>query len=143
MGYEENTPNPSGIEFFQRVHPQDFHALQSAIMSHLEELTPHFESEHRVLHQDGTCRWLLCRGFAVRDANGKPYRIVGSQTDITQYKQAESQLLHQAFYDPLTGLPNRLLFTEQLESAIERAKKCEDYTFAVLFLDLDRFQLDQ
>jgi diguanylate cyclase (GGDEF)-like protein/PAS domain S-box-containing protein len=140
IGYDENDLSNTSAEFFQRVHPQDIDAVKAAIAAHVEGLTPEFESEYRVLHKDGTYRWLLCRGFAARDIEGKPYRIAGSQTDITQRKQAESQLLHQAFHDPLTGLPNRLWFLERLECALERAKG-ENYLFAVLFLDLDRFKL--
>ena len=56
-------------------------------------------------------------------------------------KQLEGQLLHNAFHDALTGLPNRVLLMERLSQAIERAKQDENYTFAVLFLDLDRFKL--
>ncbi|HEY9779693.1 MAG TPA: PAS domain S-box protein, partial [Leptolyngbyaceae cyanobacterium] len=127
-------------EFFQWVHPQDIKLLKSAIAAHLSGST-HLESEYRVLHRDGKYRWILCHGLAVRDANGKPYRMAGSLTDITQRKQTEAELLHQAFHDALTGLPNRLLFLERLECAIARAKRVENYLFAVLFLDLDRFKV--
>lgn len=60
--------------------------------------------------------------------------------DISARKQAEERLLHDAFHDPLTGLPNRSLFLEHLKLATERAKRPKGYLFAVLFLDLDRFK---
>jgi len=141
LGYGEEEIGNGWEEFFRRVHPQDIEPLKAAIASHLEGLTPHFESEYRVLHPDRQYRWILCRGLAVRDAEGKPDRFAGSQTDITQRKQTESQLLHQAFHDALTGLPNRLLFMERLEYVLKRAKWSPDYAFAVLFLDLDRFKV--
>ncbi|MEA5599580.1 EAL domain-containing protein [Nostoc sp. UHCC 0252] len=62
-------------------------------------------------------------------------------SEITQRKQAKSQLLHLAFYDVLTGLPNRALFMNRLKYAVDYAKRHPDYLFAVLFLDLDRFKL--
>lgn len=61
--------------------------------------------------------------------------------EIVERKQLENQLLHMALHDPLTGLPNRALFVEHLETALGRAKEQSDYQFAVLFLDCDRFKV--
>jgi diguanylate cyclase (GGDEF)-like protein len=60
---------------------------------------------------------------------------------VIRRKQLEGQLLHSAFYDPLTGLPNRALFMDRLKQAVEHAKRHQDYLFAVLFLDSDRFKV--
>src|ERR1051325_2283874 len=60
--------------------------------------------------------------------------------DIRARKLIEEKLIHDAFHDALTGLPNRALFTEHLRLAVDRAKKKDPYLFAVLFLDLDRFK---
>ncbi|BAY32386.1 diguanylate cyclase/phosphodiesterase with PAS/PAC sensor(s) [Nostoc carneum NIES-2107] len=67
--------------------------------------------------------------------------VISTAFDVTQRKQAESQLLRHAFYDGLTGLPNRALFMEQLKHSLQKAKRHQDYLFAVLFLDLDRFKI--
>ncbi|MBE9104780.1 EAL domain-containing protein [Nostoc cf. edaphicum LEGE 07299] len=61
--------------------------------------------------------------------------------EITEHKRAKSQLLHLAFHDILTGLPNRALFMNRLEDAVNFSKRHPDYLFAVLFLDLDRFKV--
>ena len=66
---------------------------------------------------------------------------VWSFRDITERKQAEKQLLHETLHDKLTGLPNRTLFMDRLRHAIARSKRHTDYSFAVLFLDLDRFKV--
>lgn len=67
--------------------------------------------------------------------------IISVCRDISNLKRAQEQLLHHALHDPLTGLPNRKLLEERLELAINRAKRIEDYHYAVLFLDLDRFKV--
>lgn len=141
LGYAETEITNSVEEWFSRLHPQDIEQVKTAIAAHLELQTPHCETEYRILHKDGSYRWILCRGLAVRNADAKPYRIAGSQTDITDRKQAEEQLRHNAFYDALTQLPNRVLFMDRLSNAIARAKRSENYLFAVLFLDLDRFKV--
>ena len=61
--------------------------------------------------------------------------------DITELKQAQEKLVHDAFHDPLTNLPNRALFLDRLERTVARAKRHEDYKFAVLFIDIDRFKI--
>ena len=86
-------------------------------------------------------RWMLCRGLAVRDSLGKAYRMAGSQTDVTDRKTTEEQLLYDAFHDNLTGVANRALFLDRLNRVIEHTKRRENYQFAVLFLDLDRFKI--
>ncbi|WP_414513511.1 putative bifunctional diguanylate cyclase/phosphodiesterase [Nostoc sp. PCC 9305] len=62
-------------------------------------------------------------------------------SEITEHKRSKSQLLHLAFHDVLTGLPNRALFMNRLEDTVNYSKRHPDYLFAVLFLDLDRFKL--
>ncbi len=127
--------------WFRLVHPNDLEQLTAEIASHLEGKSPYLQNEYRIQHQDGQERWMLVRGLAVSDAEGKPYRLAGSQTDITQKKAAEAQLRYESDRDSLTGLVNRRLFMERLEAVLERVEQNKDYLFAVLFLDLDRFKV--
>lgn len=141
LGWTDPDISDQPQEWFERVHPDDIEWLQAEIAAHLEGATAHLETEHRVLHADGTYRWMLTRGLAVRDATGQASRMAGSQTDVTDRALATEKLLHDAFHDALTGLPNRALFMDRLSYAISLAKRRTHYLFAVLFLDLDRFKV--
>jgi diguanylate cyclase (GGDEF)-like protein/PAS domain S-box-containing protein len=140
LGLEEREVGEDPAEWFERVHPDDLPAVRLALSEHLTGRAPAFESEHRMLHAGGGYRWVLTRGLAVRNGGDVAYRMAGSQSDITDRKVAEERLLHDAFHDPLTGLPNRALFMDRLGMAIAHAKRRLSYTFAVLFIDLDRFK---
>lgn len=140
LGYQEKEIGPTLEEWLNRVHPEDIERLKLSLKAHIEGTSEQLEYEYRVLHKDGSYRWMLCRGLAVRKNDGIAYRMAGSQTDITDRKYAEDKLLHDAFYDLLTGLPNRALLKDHLNLAVERAKRKKDYIYAVLFLDLDRFK---
>ncbi|MCP4421924.1 MAG: EAL domain-containing protein [Chloroflexi bacterium] len=142
LGYDPHTDiGNSPDEWFNRIHSDDRIRLRRELDAHLAGLTDHFKIEYRVLHKDGAYRWMLCRGLSVYGPDGRAYRMVGSQTDVTRRKAAEDKLRHDALHDTLTGLPNRALFVEHLERAIVQAKRRQSYLFAVLFLDLDRFKI--
>src|SRR6266436_2888873 len=131
LGYQESQIGDKPEEWFDRIHDADRERVKEEIAAHQKGLTPHFESEHRVLHKDGTFRWMLSRGVAVHDASGNALRMAGSQTDITEGKVS----------DPLTGLPNRLLFIDRVGRLIKHKKRRKDHLFAVLFMDLDGFKM--
>jgi diguanylate cyclase (GGDEF)-like protein/PAS domain S-box-containing protein len=142
LGYAEDEVGETRGEWLGRVHPDERGALTQALDAHLTGANEHFEFEHRIQHRDGAYRWMLTRGVAVRDIHGRATRVVGSQTDVTGRKQAESRLQHDAMHDALTGLPNRVLFLDRLDQAIRRSRRHQpDRCAAVLFLDLDRFKV--
>jgi diguanylate cyclase (GGDEF)-like protein/PAS domain S-box-containing protein len=92
-----------------------------------------------LLRRDGGTFWAQINAAPYRDRDGSVIGTVGAITDISERKQAEARVQWQAFHDPLTGLPNRILFLERLEPALKRARH-GNYLAAVLFLDLDRFK---
>ena len=140
LGYGTEQIGDSPQEWFSRVHPLDLERVKAEVSAHLAGKSSHLETEHRMLHDDGTYRWVLTRGLAVRDDQGKVVRMAGSQSDITRRKAAEYRLQHDAFHDSLTDLPNRALLMDRLSQAVARTKRRPDSRFAVLFLDIDGFK---
>ena len=128
-------------QWLERVHPEDIERLNLAIAGHLKGHTPTLDCEYRIMHQDGGYRWMLCRGLALFDAQGKPYRLAGSQSDISTQKQIEEQLIHRALHDDLTRLPNRALFIDRLKMVLENTRRIQEKSAAVLFLDIDHFKV--
>jgi diguanylate cyclase (GGDEF)-like protein/PAS domain S-box-containing protein len=140
LGYSDQEISDNPNEWFNRVHPDDITQLRTNISAHLKGLSAHFECEYRIQHSNGSYRWMLSRGMAVIGDDKTAQRLAGSQTDITLRKQAEIKLLHDAFHDSLTEMPNRSLFIDRLKHVIERNKRDSSRIYAVLFLDLDRFK---
>ncbi|MBE0591768.1 MAG: EAL domain-containing protein [Gemmatimonadales bacterium] len=141
LGYDDSDIPPDIESWLSRIHPEEVERVRTELRAHLEGVTEHFESEHRIRRKDGSYRWVLGRGLAVRDAHGEPSRMAGSLTDIAHRKRVEESLARDALYDPLTGLPNRAFLTNLFDRAVRRVRRRHDYRFAVLFLDLDRFKL--
>ncbi len=87
LGYEDDEiPNAFG-EWEKRLHPDDRDRARDMIQAYFDDPNaPYYELEHRLRHKNGTYRWILARGLALRDAEGRPLRMAGSHTDITALK---------------------------------------------------------
>ncbi len=140
LGYLDNEISDSPAEWLDRVHPEDGELVREKLNAHLDDLTSHFHAEYRIQRKNGGWMWALTRGTAVRNEDGITYRIAGSHGDITDRKRAEEQLIHNAFHDSLTGLPNRALLHDRLDRSLRRLRRGGESPFAVYFLDLDRFK---
>jgi diguanylate cyclase (GGDEF)-like protein/PAS domain S-box-containing protein len=141
IGLPAEAPLQRSQDWLARVHPDDLIELRALLDRHLAGGTPHFEHEYRMTNVDGSTLWMLCRGVAVRDESGKPVRMAGSQTDITERRRIQDDLAHAALHDDLTGLANRTLFTALLERSLARARRSSNYVCAVMFIDIDHFKL--
>lgn len=141
LGYADDEIGNQPEEWLNLAHPDDRPEMESKIAAHINGLNSHLEDEFRIMHRDGTYRWMLTRGLAVRSDSGQAYRMAGSQTDITSRKMAAEQLVYNAFHDALTNLPNRSLFMDRLQHVITTATRRGKPPYAVLFLDMDRFKI--
>jgi len=114
-------------------------------LEHFEQLKTgninSYQAEQRYQHKDGYDVWILLGASVVREAQGSPLHLIFQIQDITNRRRAEEQLIHDAFHDALTGLPNRALFADHVKMAIQRSKRNNEKLFAILFLDLDRFKV--
>ena len=141
LGLSAETPVAQAEDWFEHVHAEDLPELREILDRHLSGQTPHFEHEYKMSHRDGSHRWILCRGIAVRNEAGAPVRMAGSHTDVTERRRIQDDLAHAALHDDLTGLANRTLFTALLERSLARARRTQSYVCAVVFVDIDHFKL--
>ena len=128
VGCDEHQVGNTPDAWFQRIHPEDLAAVKRVLEGAMTAGPDEFELRHRMLHQDGSYRWVSCRGVVQWDAEGEAVRISGCHADVTA----------QAASDPQTGLPNRLLLLERLSRSIERAARYPGFHFAVLSIELAR-----
>ncbi|HEX5045864.1 MAG TPA: EAL domain-containing protein [Gammaproteobacteria bacterium] len=121
-------------------HPQDVHVTDAdRARLHAGEITS-IKAEKRYVRRDGATIWVRITSALRRTAAGTPLYDVSIVEDITDRKVAEERVQYLATHDELTGLPNRAVFGELLDHAIEAAAR-RDRRFAVLFIDLDRFKI--
>jgi len=127
------------------IHSEDRFPMYEQLTAHFQGDTPYYQSEYRMLHQDGSYRWILDRGKVMsRAADGQPLRMVGTHTDITKRKGLEEELhlahlkMEQlAIHDSLTGVYNRVLLGEKLTQAITER---DNSLVAVMIMDMDKFK---
>ncbi len=126
---------PMGLIFhpeFLQDHSPDLRRLLNGTISN-------YRIERQCIHAEGYTVWVSISTSVVRGADGKPLYFVGQMEDITERKAIAERLAHQAIHDPLTGLPNRVLFMDRVSQALIHCQT-SGLRCVVLFLDLDRFK---
>lgn len=139
--------NPREIEFSnlnalikEIIHPEDKSKLIAEFMAHVLKDTPHFAADQRLKRKNGDYKWFHIRGKIAKDKSGKTIGHAGSLTDITEKKLYEKKIKKLAYYDSLTGLPNRLHLINRLGEILE-SDKGNDFFGAVFYLDIDNFKV--
>lgn len=138
FGYQIGEVTPSYQLFCDSVHPDDREKVRAGELRCIETGENHDE-EYRVIWPDGSIHWLRETGNVIKDAQGKPLKMMGVVRDITEEKASVSQLHRLAHHDPLTGLYNRLRFEEHLREALLRAQQ-NGTRAALVFIDLNGFK---
>lgn len=141
LGYQADEISHHIDEWTSRVHPDDIEDAQLAVTEHLANDAPFYQSEHRLLCKDGSYKWVLDRGKVIEwFEDGRPKRMIGTHSDITERKSNEAKIHHLAYHDSLTGLPNRAYLQEELFFLLSQLKRSNQNT-ALLFLDIDHFKM--
>lgn len=136
FGLPVNEPFPRKL-WLDLIHPEDRARVESVYSQHLESKTDQYDLEYRVRSLADTFIWLHARGKVLKDSVGNPERIIGALTDISDRKQRDEQIYRMAYYDHLTGLPNR----SRLEEMLHENGLLKQSEGALLYIDLDDFKL--
>jgi diguanylate cyclase (GGDEF)-like protein/PAS domain S-box-containing protein len=137
-GVDPETFEPAGDSLVRFTHPDDREAV-SAALAQARAAGSSFAVDARLVAADGTERWVEHRGRYTRDVERRAARALGTALDISARKRFELDLVRQAHYDQLTGLPNRTLLQQRIEEALTRARR-DGTRVIVAFADLDRFK---
>ena len=139
LGYTPDEWVSDPTLWVQRIHPADRERMILAEVDETERIGEKGRWEYRLLARDGRVVWVIDDEAVIsRDADGSPSMVQGILVDISDRKDLEDQLRHQALHDPLTALPNRVLFVDRLSHALVRRQRASG--IAVLFVDLDDFK---
>ncbi len=127
MGMDEDESMDSIEHWFDRVHPDDVESLRQAVYKHLIDQDATINHEYRALFADGQYRWMLCHARALFSRNGKAKRMTASQSDISATK----------VFDPITGLPNSVVFMDRLNRVCGHCERSDKINFALISMSLD------
>ena len=127
---------------FQRIsHPEDLNVILDQLGKLHDGTISSLQLEHRFFHKSGQVRYVLLSVATIKDTQNHTSNLIFQMQDISARKQAEKKLVHDAFHDALTGLPNRMFFMDQLKQSVQRVRRPQQPPFAVVFLDFDRFKV--
>jgi diguanylate cyclase (GGDEF)-like protein/PAS domain S-box-containing protein len=140
LGLKRGALEGPAARWLDVLHPLDRDRFRIALDSVLEQRRGRLVQDFRLRTPDGHYLWFALRARPVVGSDGEVVRLVGTLTDVTEFKNAEERLLHDAVHDNLTGLPNRELFVDRLESVLSLAKADNAIRPTVVVIDLDRFK---
>src|SRR5499427_3991916 len=140
LGLKRGSLEGPAARWLDILHPLDRDRFRAVLDSVLEQRRGRLTQDFRIRTADGHYLWFALRARPVVGSDGEVVRLVGTLTDVTEFKNAEERLLHDAVHDNLTGLPNRELFLDRLEVVLTFAKADPAIKPTVIVIDLDRFK---
>ena len=140
LGYQSGEGMADSDAWRRLLHPDDDPMIAAYVMELRASRRDTYSLEFRLRHRDGHYVPVLSRGYVLRDEAGKALRISGVNTDLTEQKRTERRIYELAYFDHLTGLPNRRFLLEELEHVLARGRRSKHFS-ALAYLDLDNFKL--
>ena len=140
LGMKPGSLNGAAASWLEVLHPLDRDRFRATLDSVVEQRRGRVFQDFRMRTADGHFLWFALRARPVVGSDGEVIRLVGTLTDVTDFKTVEERLLHDAVHDNLTGLPNRELFLDRLEAALGFAKADSAIRPTVVVVDIDRFK---
>ncbi len=140
LGLEPGSMHGPIRSWLPRLHPDDRDRFRATLDVLLEHRRGRLSHEFRVRAEDGHFHWLQIRARPVLGSNGEIIRCVGTIVDITEQKNSVERLLQDAMHDNLTGLPNRQVFLDRLQSVLTLANSSDSVRPTVLAIDIDRYK---
>ena len=140
LGLRHGSLDGPASAWFDVLHPFDRDRYSACLDTVLEQRRGRINLDFRLRGGDGHYMWFLLKARPVVGADGEVVRVVGTLSDITEVKNAEERMLHDAVHDNLTGLPHRELFFDRLDTAMRHARATGGVKPTVLAIDLDRFR---
>ncbi len=140
LGLKRGTLDGPASRWLDVLHALDRDRFRAALDGVLEQRRGRLVQDFRLRTPEGHYLWFALKARPVVGSDGEVVRLVGTLTDVTEFKTAEERLLHDAVHDNLTGLPNRQLFIDRLEGVMAFAKADPAIRTTVVVIDLDRFK---
>ena len=140
LGLKRGALEGAAATWLEVLHPLDRDRFRASLDSVIEQRRGRLMQDFRLRTEDGNYLWFALKARPVVGSDGEVVRLVGTLTDVTDFKTAEERLLHDAVHDNLTGLPNRQLFLDRFEAVLAFAKSDPAMRPTVMMIDLDRFK---
>jgi diguanylate cyclase (GGDEF)-like protein/PAS domain S-box-containing protein len=140
LGIKRGTLEGPAARWLDVLHPLDRDRFRASLDSVVDQRRGRLTQDFRLRTADGNFVWFALKARPVVGSDGEVVRLVGTLTDVSDFKKAEERLLFDAVHDNLTGLPNRELFLDRMEAAFAFARSDAQLRPSVMVIDLDRFK---